>query len=262
MIYEQSGLFGTELEIPDAQEVTNSVDTVVKTDSFVNDLIISMSGDKTPAAYSERMQLMIKNLDALEVPMKIKTEADYQVAYKIKGELCSLSCYTFNNNLPQDKRVWELESIWGKALTKFNNKLHLKSSEDIVLANYLLSNRRYKIIDHSKLVGYAKKRGFLRIVNGKIAVVGLVKKVRDNVTRLDRRGREYSLFVNTIGRQYFMIELFKDDVFQNDPSLLDGIPVIENGYYDSGFGFGKGSSKRPPIKKETLSVLMGILKTC
>jgi hypothetical protein len=226
---------------------------------FADQLSAHIAGDSSPAAYRERMEMMLGNLDKLKTPKKIETESDYKSAYAIKSALCSLACYTSNNHHPSDDLAWSLENVWGTALVKYNRKLQLKSSEDITVANYLLSKSRYVQLDHVKLIQFAKTRGFLRLVNGKLAVIGLNKKIQDNVTRVDSRGREYSLFVSTIGRQFFMVEIFSTDEFQNDQSLLAGIPELGDDYFEGRFGDFKGGSRRPAIDKNAYKILFGIV---
>lgn len=218
-----------------------------------DELLTLLQGTEHHAMYAA----MLSDLDRFETPMAIKTEEDYARAYSVKSALCSLSCHTVNNNLPQNDRVWLLESVWGKALKKYNDRHLLKDSDDVFVANYLLAKRYYTAIDRNALLALAKMRGFLRQINGSLVVVGLSKKVGDNTFTIDRHGRHHRNFIRTIGRQYFRLSM--QDVIL-DESFFNDIPHVEDNFRETYLGDGKGLSKYPSIASDTYYRLCEILQ--
>lgn len=190
-------------------------------------------------------RLILANLDVLAKPARIASEGQYALARAMKTALCSVSCTTSNTNHPDDARVWEIEASWAKVLHAFNNRLLIKDSDTRLLANYLIWNRRLRNVDERSLIELAAERGILRLREGKVYVVGLYKKVGNNVFTVDAKGREHRQFMNTIGRQAFSVRW--DGYHEAAKLLLDLIPQLPDDYDVTGCYDGKYGARNPSL---------------
>lgn len=207
--------------------------------------LVALYKARSPESYKEWMDFALDNLDDLEKAFKIQTEDDYVLANSIKGLLCSLSCTTFNTKHPDNDQVWRIESIYGSLMVGYNKKNLLKNRSDILVANYLIGKTTYVGINFNHVLNYAKERNFIRQSNGRLYVIGLLKKVGDNVFSIDRRGRQHRQYVDTIGRQYFAVPSCR---YNPTKEFFDGIPMLdEKTYYEGFFADHKGGSKYPAL---------------
>lgn len=192
-------------------------------------------------------RLILSNLAALERPQKIANEAEYAIARAVKTALCSVSCTTSNTSHPDDARVWAIESAWGKVLHAFNARALIQDSDTRLLANYLLWNRRLMSVSDRSLMELAAERGILRQREGKVYVVGLYKKVGNNVFTVDSNGREHRQFMNSIGRQAFSIRW---DCYQDAAKdLHPQIPPLPEDYEITGCYDGKYGARTPGLTR-------------
>lgn len=155
----------------------------------------------TSETYVDGMKTTLGMLDEIEDAikrMKIKSEDDFKQAYGIKGRLNSLSCYTFNNKLPENDRVWQLEMNLGKKISRWT-KSQLADSEDSVLIRYILWNKRYlrdtewrkKILDRLLEKGYVFILPSDNDNEPKFVLTGVHYKIGDNTFTIDGYRRYY-----------------------------------------------------------------------
>ena len=218
---------------------------------FIPDVQISLDklsefSKDSVKGYASMCDQILANLHIFENDFKIENESDYEIAYIIKGYLCTASCYTFNNNHSENDRVWELENVYGKAMAKYNKRFLFKNPEAILIANYLLSSKYYVNIDNFEVISIAKKLNILRKSNGYLYVVGLSKKVGDNVFTVDCKGRGHRQYQNTIGRQAFPFSNQRYEEFINN-SFLNGIEELSKFCNKTDIGDYKNCCKTPPL---------------
>lgn len=211
------------------------------------------------AQYRAEMQATLDMIDKIELAIsrfKITDQKTFETAKTIKGKLCSLSCYTFNNNLPENDKVWEIESMLAKKMRAWTLK-NLASSEDNLLIRYLLWNKRYSadkkvrewIID--RLIE-KKLLGFIIRDDKKDAVVrGIHCKVGDNTfTGNSRR------YVHCCEPQCFHLEWDMDVEYVKTKDLPELPSTLLNVIY---LQDGKGSARHPKITRQDLKRLMEII---
>lgn len=147
----------------------------------------------TPEAYSKELRNILQSLDEFEESVErltIKNEADFKIAVVGKGVLCSLSCYTFNNKLPENDRVWKLEQTLAKKMERWT-KSQLADSEDSVLIRYILWNKRYfnDTEWRKKILDRLLEKGYIFILPAdneqKFVLTGIHYKVGDNTFTMD-----------------------------------------------------------------------------
>lgn len=210
------------------------------------------------AQYRAEMQATLDMLDKIEIAVsrfKITDQKSFDTAMMLKGRLSSLSCYTFNNNLPENDKVWELSSMLGKKMYAWTRK-NLASSEDNLLIRYLLWNKRYFadkkvrewIIDRlieKELIGFISDDDKKYIV-----VRGIHCKVGDNI--FTGNARQY---VRTCGPQCFRLEWDMDVEYVKTKELPELPSTLDLIYLQDG----KGSARHPKITRQDLKRLMEVI---
>ena len=225
---------------------------------FINALNAHMAGDATPADYATRQQALLTHLEQVRTPFRIQDENDYRRARAIKSALCSLSCYTSNNRLAQDDEVWRLESAWGAELHRWNRRLLLKEPLDIAIANYLLWHYRLRgPIPTQRVYETARRREILRRWNDEPMVVGLEKKVGDNVFTVDRYERHYRHYGRTIGRQAFWLPSWQSDAkaLTDATAFVASLPELPDDYERTWVRDGKHCARPVRMHRRTLRML-------
>jgi len=215
----------------------------------------------TPEAYVNEMKAAIGMLDKVEDAierMKIKSQEDFNHAYNIKKVLCSLSCYTFNNKLPENDRVWELEGKIAKKMAVWM-KSQLAKPDDNLLIRYILWNKRYygdeerrkKILDRLIEKGYILTRPAGEYNDQEVVVTGIYCKVGDNCFTVGRNGRESRQFVNVCVPQCFEL------VWDMDKEYLatKDIPMLETEVTMTYMRDGKGCARHPKFTRKDASRL-------
>ena len=218
---------------------------------FITDVQISLDklsefSKDSVKGYASMCNEILANLRVFENDFKIENESDYEIAYVIKGYLCTASCYTFNNNHIENDRVWALEYVYGKAMAKYNKRFLLKDPDAVLIANYLLSSKYYINIDNIAIISIAKKHNILRKSNGYLYVVGLNKKIGDNLFTVDCKGREHRQYRNTIGRQAFPFAMQRYEELIND-SFFNDIEELSKFCNITDIGVHKNCCKTPPL---------------
>jgi len=210
----------------------------------------------TPDAYVSEMKSAIGMLDKIEDAierMKIKSQETYNHAYSIKKVLCSLSCYTFNNDLPENDRVWKLEGKLAKKMSAWM-KSQLANPDDNLLIRYILWNKRYqgdnerrkKILDTLIEKGYILTRPAGEYNEQEVVITGIYCKVGDNTFSVARNGRHTRQFVNVCVPQCFQIlwEIDKEYLATKD------IPMLEKEVTMTYMQDGKGCARRPKFTRK------------
>jgi len=203
-----------------------------------------------------RNDFLLSQLDTIDVVAKIESEEEYSVARKVSEELCSLSCYTFNHQSPLNDRVWRMEGMWNREIARYTKRTYdRKDPDDICVANYAIGTKHFLNVNTqrdyylSEVVPYLLSREMLANDpdDGKIVVLGLRKKVGDNVYSVDRRGNQHQQYVSMACPQAFYLAdrylaQLKDVVL---PDMPEGTRTV---YLSSGSG-GKGSAKTPALAR-------------
>lgn len=212
----------------------------------------------TPAQYRAEIQADLGLLDKIELVIsqfKITDQKTFDTAMMLKGRLCSLSCYTFNNKLPENDKVLELSSLLGKKMYAWTLK-NLASSEDNLLIRYLLWNKRYSadrkvrewIIDRlieKNLIGFIVRNNKKDIV-----VRGIHCKVGDNT--FTGNARQY---VRTCGPQCFRLGWDMDVEYVQTKELIELPSTLDLIFMQDG----KGCARHPKITRQDLKRLMEIV---
>lgn len=210
----------------------------------------------TPEAYANEMKAAIGMLDRVEdviERMKIKSADAFSQAYNLKGRLSSLSCYTFNNDLPENDRVWELEGKLAKKMSAWM-KSQLAKPDDNLLIRYILWNKRYygdeerrkKILDALIEKGYIFTRPAGKYNEQEVVITGIYCKVGDNCFTVGRNGRHTRQFVDVCVPQCFQIlwDMDKEYLATKD------IPMLEKEVTMTYMRDGKGCARRPKFNRK------------
>jgi len=224
------------------------------------DAMLNASKEETREQYVARQNNVMENIDALAPDKKILNEERYERGLACKSAITSLWCYKFNNDIKNaelDKKVSLYDAGWGKALAAYNRKFLIKDKSVKSLANYLVWRYARKDLDTVKVLKAAIKYGILRKnEQGSFFVVGLIKKVGDNMFSTDRRGRDHRQYVDTIGRQAFRVNNYHKEVFANHKTLIAEIPMLHHLDNETYIGSGKGASREPAVKDIDLFRIM------
>lgn len=219
-------------------------------------------GVVTRDEYRKRQQGLLEKIDLLTQPISIVDEASYAKARRIKSLLGSLFCYCLNTENPLSQKVGEAEDGWGRALSKYNDRLLIKDHETRCIARYLCWGRYYWHIDIKKVLDEAKDRNILRqgmnegtgLGNGRLLVVGLKMQVGDNVFTVDYLGRHHRQYCHTIGRQAFHLnQSYEKSV---DDAWLSDIPVIGDDYELTWVHDGKYAARPIRLRKTEKSTIL------
>jgi hypothetical protein len=178
--------------------------------------------------------------------------------------LSHLSCFTFNNQHPEEDRVWKLESVWAKVLKQYNRRLLIKDEDTRLVARYLLWRRYFLGVDARAAFVLARQKGILyRSGEGRhsvgLYIVGLDRAVGDNVFTVDRRGREHRKYGRTIGRQ--ALEVLQPLPWSGDEAaaFVASLPELNGTYRPTSIGDYKHAARASAFAwkaKETLHALL------
>lgn len=194
--------------------------------SIANELSAGLSG-VSAENYVDAHEAMLKQRASLWDSVrkaKVTSLAEYVEAMKLKGTICSLTCYTFNNKKPEDDEIWKMEAVLGKKLYSFCLRQRARPNLRKLL-RYVLWSHYFFAEDLSKIVSTLNAHSLLRrCADGSYAVIGLHLATGDNVFGIARNGREYRRYVRTCQLQaYHLPPRFSDAIAQLnlEPPLLD-----------------------------------------
>jgi hypothetical protein len=228
---------------------------------FSADLNASLAG-ATPGEYVQQMQQLIEQLDAFKSPSAPTNEAEYRQVWAIKSALCGLSCFTFNNKHPRDREVWELESVYGTLMYEYNRRLLITDAIEKQVANYVLQERHYVTHDEAAfraLLRYLAQRDRLRSdPDAGLCVIGLYKKVGDNVFSISGNRRHHRRYLDTTGRQAFPVGNHFQNLAQRE--FASNVPAIDDTYRVTFLGDAKGRARYPKLTRNTFNVLQQALR--
>ncbi|USD35634.1 MULTISPECIES: hypothetical protein [Vibrio] len=208
----------------------------------------------------KRYTLALEKIDELSDSPVVQNENEYLSQLKVKEFLCALSCYTSKTKHPLNDRVWELESVYGIALSKYNKRSLIKNKDIKYLAKYLSWPYFYtKVIDHQQALKAAAAYGILRknisensdgSTRTELYVIGLHYKVGDNTFSVDSRGREHRRYIKTMGRQALPVVVPHDEYklfIEREKEAVSRIPELHNSFYVTYVGDGKGCIRAIPM---------------
>lgn len=219
---------------------------ITETEDIVNQLSAGMSNSSVEDYKSDHNGLLAKldNIEKLVNQAVVNTIEQYKQVMEWKGILSSLYCYTFNNDLPEFKRVSSLEDVLGKKLYKFAVSFRKLSPTNRHIAKYLLWNRMYRSENTTEILKDANNAGMLRKNGENYFVIGMHLAVGDNVFSLSRRtGKQYRDYIKSCAIQAFPINLSYWNCSRK--KILDtmDIPELEDYYMIVSIRDGKHCAK-------------------
>ena len=206
----------------------------------------------------------LAHLDRIDNPRAIVSEAQYQVAHKVKRMLAALYCLTFNDSHEAFERVSAMEGKYGEVMHSYNKSLLLKDRRAILVARYMLWNYRLTDCPRTPFL-VARAYGLLRKVShvdGRmptLVVIGLERKVGDNLFTTGANGRNYRTYNRTIGRQAFEICLESPFTGEEQAAFDASIPELDQTYHVTSIGDGKFCAKPSAFSRRALADLAAIL---
>lgn len=221
------------------------------------------SGAQRAFAEPSRDQLLLwlDQIDAFERPQPIQSEVQYRVAFRIKQVLMSLDCLAFNLQHPNYDRVCELETDYALAMSKFNKSLLIRDRRASLVARYLLWGRRFRDADPDHVFRVARGCGVLRRFPGVggLVVVGLERKIGDNLFSTGRDGRSYRQFRKTIGRQAFAVRQKLPSIGVELDQFMASVHEIDDTYSLVTIGDGKHCSRSSAFDERSKHELWRVL---
>ena len=163
--------------------------------------------------YTEFHNQLLDSLPKLKKAVqqvKVRCLDDYQKAMDLKGLLCSLFCYAFNNHLPVYEQIGELEHELGMKLLKFARSYgRIRDKRVRAVAKYMITCWRYYFAreDQDEIIRIVKDAGILWKKGTSHLITGLHFAVGDNTFTIGRGGREYRNYVPTCALQAFYVNL-------------------------------------------------------
>lgn len=199
-------------------------------------------------------------------PPAIRSEGQYR-CYLAIFILLDAACFAaFNvsgSNL--EDSLYQVKQQFADRLREFNRR-HLAQGRDAnLIARYLLTGRSFTAVPvrTAMLVARAEKvLGFKRhLESGQpvLYVVGIERKIGDNLFTVTRSGRHYRKFRDTIGRQAFVPS--KDHDFS--PAELEifchGMTELDDSYRVTWVGNFKGGSRESSFDRQARGELYALL---
>lgn len=140
----------------------------------------------------------VAQLDAIERVarrLKIGTVEEFNRVYELKRFVARLVCYTFNNRLDLNDRVWAIEGVIGRAMSRWARAFYRRqvSPEARTLVRYLLWRKRYPSENLAKIVDrlIAERAMFRKSGTDDVYVRGCHLAVGDNVFAYRQDGSQY-----------------------------------------------------------------------
>jgi hypothetical protein len=231
--------------------------------SFSNIFSANLAGEH-PMSYVSKMNDYVQNLTTIEKVIQefaIKSDAEFQQAVELKEMLCSLSCYTTNNNLPENDKVWELESILAQKMSKWS-KTKLAKPDDNLLIRYILWNKKYQgdTEDRKKIIDLLVEKGYIfrhsdEYHKDTIVVAGIECKVGDNTFTEDVNGRQHRQYLSVCVPQCFPLTWIQDEEYLESKRLV----IKDRMFNITSMSDGKGCARYPKITKKDYRRLKQIL---
>jgi len=186
-------------------------------------------------AYKARNELILDHAGLFADPGEITDEAQYHLAYRIKNLVGGLWC-SLTMDHPSSSMVADIENQYGKRLKLYNRRALIRDPRHRLVARYLLWNRRFQHLQERTAFLAAREYGLLRKTRHSddvpwvLVVVGLDRKEGNNIFTVDRHGRHYRQYVESIGRQAFQV-LQSHGMNDNELRIfLESIPELEETY--------------------------------
>ena len=214
----------------------------------------------TPASYVSRMHQLIEQLDSLKSPQLPTSKAEYHQLWAIKSALSGLSCDTFNSNHPRNSEVWDLEAVYGRLMQRYNHRFLISDSVEKQVANYVLCERHF-IAHHERafrsFLSYLAQRDRLRWdPDIGLCIIGLYKKVGDNVFSSSENGRHHRQYAHTTGRQAFPVASHLNDLAQREFAV--NVPALDGAFQVTYLGDGKNRARHPKLTRAAYEILQSV----
>jgi hypothetical protein len=172
--------------------------------------------------------------------LTIGTLDEFTRAYELKGFVTRLACYTFNNRLDVNTRVWAIDGAIGRAMSRWARAFYGRqvSPEARTLVRYLLWRKQYpgenlpKIVD--RLV--TERATFRKPGTDEVYVRGCHLAVGDNVFSYRQDGSQYRRYQKVVVPEIFPINrtLPADLVVripeETIPGFVEVVPVRDGKY--------------------------------
>ncbi len=204
------------------------------------------------------------HLDKIDNPRPIVSEAQYLVAAKVKRMLAALYCLTFNEQRGEFDRVASMEGKYGKVMYQFNRGLLIKDRRAALVARYMLWNYRLTQIDADTPFLVARAYNLLRKRSNPdgraptIVVVGLERKVGDNLFTTGSNGRPYRMYTNTVGRQAFECCRATPFKAEDQAAFEASLPELCHTYCVTSIGDGKFMAKPSAFGRSAIRDVLAV----
>jgi hypothetical protein len=219
---------------------------------FANQLCAAM-GNTSPDDYKQRMQEYLANLDMFEnftKHLNIRTAKDFEGTIPFSSALNSLTCFTFNNKLPENDRVWAIESALGKKQVDYVKKSQAKGEHNLYV-RYLLK-RKHLIGDtnfRKWMLNQLVEAGRVFRKDGRFYLTGIYCKIGDNTFRVDYRGGQHRQYNDCTRPQAYRIERPDDAAYLG---TLESWRILDlpDYFIEQDFGDGKYAAREPKVTME------------
>lgn len=193
----------------------------------------------------------LAQLDAIERiarRLKIGTLEEFNRVYELKRFVGRLGCYAFNNHLEATDRVWAIEGVIGRAMSRWARGFDRRqvSPEARTLVRYLLWQKRYPSENLAKIVErlIAERAIFRKPGTDEVHVRGCHLAVGDNVFSYRQDGSQYRRYQKVVVPEVFPVnrslppEVVARIPEERIPEFVEVVPV-RDGKYAARISFGR-----------------------
>jgi len=198
----------------------------------------------------------LAELDAIErvaSRLKIGTLEEFNRAYELKRFVGRLACYAFNNRLEVSDRIWAIDGVIGRAMSRWARAVDRRqvSPEARTLVRYLLWRKRYPSENLEKIVDrlIAERAIFRKLGTDEVYVRGCHLAVGDNVFSYRQDGSQYRRYQKVAVPEVFPInrslppEIVARVPEETIPEFVEVVPV-RDGKYAARISFGRRDKAR------------------
>jgi len=221
-----------------------------------------------PSDHEALVTWALDNETALMHPPEVKTDVQYEAYYELKRTLSNAWCGSRHNDSRDTiRRLAACEDRIAQALWHYNRKTLVRHRESNLVARYLLTRRGFKDVPIRTAMLLAKACGVLRWEPHAdtgfpvLYVVGLERRVGNNVFTVTKTGRHYRRFLRTIGKQAFVPCKAHDFSPQELAQFCEGLARIDETYHVTYVGDFKGGARESCFDGKACSDLYALL-TC
>lgn len=196
----------------------------------------------------QKLEFALRILPMLASPAVIESADQYETAETLRN-LCGDIWWAGDclNETPDMKQASATSSAIFKRMKAYNNKFLLKDPKKLLVARYLLWAYIFPDLPARTAFLAAREYGFLRRSahpgSDAVYVVGLSRKVGDNMFTVDSRGRQHRQYNETLGRMAFYVTKDMGMSEGERRAFIASLPVLDEGYHDTSIGDRKYGSR-------------------